>query len=475
MIKLISEKTIPIQDLKKTILEYLNSIPGKQEYNAKILRLAVRIENTDLLSWLKGQPFDKKIYWNDKKADLEVAGIGATDHISGSDLSDYSSIIKRIHKYSGDKCSKCRYYGGFSFYKEEAKKDEWQLFGAYNFILPTFEIIRDAEGVLFVCNILHPDEISLINLARELGSVSCKNTELESDFPGISEVTYWPGYDQWRDMINSALQDINDREFDKIVLARKIEINLFSKVDPFSILTVLRNSNHQTVSFYFQPGPEAIFLGATPELLYRRDGRAIISEAVAGTRPRGKDQGEDQDLANDLITNDKELREHYFVTKSLERNLGRLCSQIESNQNVSVMKFSQIQHLYTLFKGSLFHDVTDGDILESIHPTPAVGGYPDKTVLPLLHSTEPFNRGWYAAPIGWTAADSATFAVAIRSALVIKNKLILYSGAGIVEGSSPEREWDELENKIYHFKKVLGVDGKSLEEYQQLLGLSAYR
>jgi menaquinone-specific isochorismate synthase len=130
--------------------------------------------------------------------------------------------------------------------------------------------------------------------------------------------------------------------------------------------------------------------------------------------------------------------------------------------------------LYVPFNGSLNPEVTDGDILESIHPTPAVGGYPDKNVLPILHETEPFNRGWYAAPIGWTAADSATFAVAIRSALIIKNKLYLYSGAGIVDGSSPEKEWEELENKIYHFKKVLGVDGKSLEEYQQLLGLSAY-
>jgi menaquinone-specific isochorismate synthase len=139
-----------------------------------------------------------------------------------------------------------------------------------------------------------------------------------------------------------------------------------------------------------------------------------------------------------------------------------------------VLKLAQIQHLYVPFTGSLNPDVTDGDILESIHPTPAVGGYPDKSVLPILHATEPFNRGWYAAPIGWTAADSSTFAVAIRSALVIKNKLILYSGAGIVEGSSPEKEWEELENKIYHFKKVLGVDGKSLEEYQQLLGLPAY-
>jgi menaquinone-specific isochorismate synthase len=474
MFEFITENTIAIQDIKKTVLAYLNSILGKEKNHHKVMRLALRIESIDFLAWLKGQSLDKKIYWNDKKDNFEVAGIGAADHVSGKDISDYSTVIQRILKYSSDKCSKCRYYGGFSFYKEEAGRDEWETFGAYNFVFPKFEMIRDADGELFVCNLIHPDENSLIQLAGDLEKISFKEKELKADLPGISEVTYWPGHDNWRDMINSALRDINEGEFDKIVLARKIEIDLLSRVDPFSILAVLRSSNHQTVSFCFQPGPETTFIGATPELLYRRDGRQINSEALAGTRPRGNNPEEDDKLARDLITDEKELREHFFVTRSLERNLGRLCPQLESNGRVSVLKLAQIQHLYVPFKGSLNPDVTDGDILESIHPTPAVGGYPDKSVLPILQATEPFNRGWYAAPIGWTAADSATFAVAIRSALVIKNKLILYSGAGIVEGSSPDKEWEELENKIYHFKKVLGVDGKSLEEYQQLLGLSAY-
>jgi menaquinone-specific isochorismate synthase len=474
MFELITKNTIALADVKKTILEHLNSLISEKKRFGDALRLAVPVEKIDLLAWLKSQSHKKKIYWNDRKENLEVAGIGAADEVTDKNITDYAAVIQRIHKYSTDKCSKCRYYGGFSFYKEESADDEWKSFGAYNFILPKFEMIQDDDGDLFVCNMIHPDESSIIQLARDLEMISFKETDLNGGLPGISDVTYWPGNDQWRDMINSALRDINDREFDKIVLARKIEIDLLSDPDAFSILAVLRKSNHQTVSFCFQPSADTIFIGATPELLYRRDGRQISSEALAGTRPRGNNPIEDERLARDLITDEKELREHFYVTRTLERNLGRLCPELESNGRVSVKKLAQIQHLYVPFQGSLNPNVTDGDILESIHPTPAVGGYPDKNVLPILHETEPFNRGWYAAPIGWTAADSATFAVAIRSALIIKNKLYLYSGAGIVEGSSPDKEWEELENKIYHFKKVLGVDGKSLEEYQQLLGLPAY-
>ena len=474
MFELITKNKIELADIKKTILEYLNITINQNKKYGDALRLAVPIKKIDLLAWLKCQPFDKKIYWNDKRENLEVAGIGVADEFTDTKLYDYASVIQRIHKNSSDKCSKCRYYGGFSFYKEESSRDEWESFGAYKFILPQFELIHDVDSDLFICNLIHPDEPSLVQLVRNLEQIIFKEADLSESLPGIADVTYWPGSDQWRDMINSALQDINEGEFDKIVLARKIEIDLLSKPDPFSILSVLRNSNHQTVSFCFQPNQETTFIGATPEVLYRRDGRQIKSEAVAGTRPRGNTPEEDEKLAKDLITNDKELREHFFVTRSLERNLGRLCPQLESSGKVSILKLAQIQHLYVPFSGSLNPNVTDGDILESIHPTPAVGGYPDKTVLQNLHEIEPFNRGWYAAPIGWTATDSATFAVAIRSALIIKNKMYLYSGAGIVEGSSPDKEWEELENKIYHFKKVLGVDGKSLEEYQQLLGLPTY-
>jgi hypothetical protein len=136
MFELITENTIAIQDIKKTVLEYLNSLVSKKKNYPEAIRLALPVESIDLLAWLKSQSFDKKIYWNDKKANLEVAGIGAADLISGTDLSDYSSVIQRILKYSSDKCSKCRYYGGFSFYKEEAGKDEWESFGAYNFVFP---------------------------------------------------------------------------------------------------------------------------------------------------------------------------------------------------------------------------------------------------------------------------------------------------------------------------------------------------
>jgi menaquinone-specific isochorismate synthase len=474
MLEKIESKPVKKENIREALLSYLNSRTYRREKYPLVLRLALPIEELDLLSWLRNQPHAEKLYWYDKNENLEVAGIGVADIVFGDELSGYASVIRRILKYSSARCSKCRYYGGFSFYKNLPVKEEWKGFGAYQFILPKFEIVRNGEGDFFICNLIHPDDNELIQLVRNLDKISFNDSSEAATRPVISEVVHHPDKKHWQDMIYTALRHIQNDEYEKIVLARKVEIDLLSQPDPFTIISALRKTNHHTVSFCFQPQEDMIFLGVTPEILYRRDKREIISEAVAGTRPRGENEDENEKLANELISSEKELREHGYVSTSLKRNLSRLCKSLNTDQEVSVLKLSQIQHLYVPFSGNLHNSVTDGEILEALHPTPAVGGYPEKSVLPTLREAEPFNRGWYAAPVGWTAADSATFAVAIRSALVVKNKIFLYSGAGIVEGSSPDKEWAELDNKIEHYKKILEVDGKSPKKHQQLLGIPAY-
>jgi menaquinone-specific isochorismate synthase len=97
-------------------------------------------------------------------------------------------------------------------------------------------------------------------------------------------------------------------------------------------------------------------------------------------------------------------------------------------------------------------------VLRALHPTPAVGGYPRGEALEEIQALEPFDRGWYAGPVGWIGAGGAEFAVGIRSGLVRGNRLTLFSGAGIVAGSVPESEWAEIEQKIGDFTRMFGLD-----------------
>jgi menaquinone-specific isochorismate synthase len=102
--------------------------------------------------------------------------------------------------------------------------------------------------------------------------------------------------------------------------------------------------------------------------------------------------------------------------------------------------------------------VTDAEVLLALHPTPAVGGYPRREALEEIRALEPFDRGWYAGPVGWIGAEGSEFAVGIRSGLVRGNSLALFSGAGIVAGSVPEDEWAEIEQKIGGFVRVFGLE-----------------
>ncbi len=192
-------------------------------------------------------------------------------------------------------------------------------------------------------------------------------------------------------------------------------------------------------------------------MFYARQGRNISSEAVAATRLRGKNVKEDQLLEQELLTSPKDIREHWYVLKSLNDHLGPLCQHITQQGKTTVLKQSRIQHLSAQLKGVLKQNISDEMIILNLHPTPAVGGFPTRPALARLKTLEPFDRGWYAAPVGWLSSNSAKFVVAIRSGLICENQLVLYSGAGIVRGSQAQSEWNETNNKIASYLRVLRI------------------
>ncbi|MBW1752272.1 MAG: isochorismate synthase, partial [Deltaproteobacteria bacterium] len=225
----------------------------------------------------------------------------------------------------------------------------------------------------------------------------------------------------------------------------------------FTILQKLKDKASNSYKFCFQPEDNLAFIGASPELLYYREGRKLKSEAVAGTRTRGRTSREDQGFGEELLGSEKDLREHRYVVDSVKDAFVSLTppSLNCNNMSVSLLKLARIQHLIARFDIKLKDSVSDAELIETLHPTAAVGGYPRDKAVEEIGRLEGFNRGWYAAPVGWVKQDAAKFVVAIRCGLVKNNCLSLYSGAGIVRGSVPDNEWDEMNNKIDMFLSVL--------------------
>lgn len=347
----------------------------------------------NILSWLEDQKEFPKAYWKDKDTGQVLAGCGAAHSV----LSIPSSPDRL-------------YFGGVSFSKKR-KDNLWDAFPFCYFFAPA--VLKKSRG---------SDSASFANLP-----------------PPIYQ-SETPDFKQWKTLIGHLTYKIKQKELDKVVVARRTTLRYENRLNPFDILRHLQNKAVNATLFLFQPSPDTAFLGATPEKLYRRNGTTIEAEAIAGTSPLEK---------KEQLDNDKERREFQFVKEFIEKELSSQCFTYQWEGEDRVISTTTVNHLYNRFIGRL-KTISDHVLINLLHPTPAIGGYPKAQALAYLSDQEPIERGWYAAPIGWIGHNGANIAVAIRSALILGKEMHLFTAAGIVEGSD-ESEWKELNLKLKAF------------------------
>lgn len=270
----------------------------------------------------------------------------------------------------------------------------------------------------------------------------------------VLKKTYLPSYDIWKSGVNKTLDLIKRKELEKVVLARLCILELESAPDPFAIAAALLQKAKGAFIFCMQTHSES-FLGATPERLFARKDRNLISEAIAGTRPRGKTSVQDEYLREKLLGSEKDLREFSPVQIYLQNALSPLCLTPLTFTPISIHQTQNVQHLYSRCSGTLRTSIADEEILSSLHPTPALCGTPTKKAYSLIQELESFDRGLFGGAIGWTTPDASEWIVGIRSCLIKGNIATLFSGTGIVEGSDPEEEWEELNQKLKLYDRIL--------------------
>lgn len=427
-------------------------------------RVEVKLPDSDPLIWLCGQTAPDKVYYRSRPnggVSEEISGIGVTDRVRVDQAPvDFKSILDRISRKLEGANDSCRYFGGFQFHtgRDHADDSFRKLYGAANLVLPRFELSRTANGSSLGCNLLREDiesKESLTGIIEEANRISKPEKFPGSEIPTVIGREDLPDKKIWCQRVEKCVLAIDEQQLEKIVLARRSTFSFTRGLNPWELLDGFRDTDYDRFLFAFQPDPSAAFISTTPELLYARTKRHIISEALAGTRPRSDDPAEDSHLGEQLMKSRKERREYAYVENQVAANLADVCKSDPTRTAVALVKLEHLQHLVARFEGELQEQVTDAELLATLHPTPAVGGSPRDKAVDLIRSLETFDRGWYAGPVGWIGPDASLFAVGIRSGVIEKNKLTLYSGAGIVEGSLPVREWAEIENKIAGFLSLL--------------------
>ena len=425
---------------------------GRPARRHQTVRVTLPIADVDVLHWLGAQEADAIVYWAGRDGELEVAGLGAADVVAEDGPRDFHRPLEKIRERLDPGEPGLRYYGGFSFSPSDEITAAWEPFGSCRFVLPRIEILNRSGQSYLACNLVfregEPHRREVDNALVTLYDIRFPKTRKVDMLEAPVSREDRPDRSHWCEMVERALGLIRGNAFTKIVLARETDLSFARKIAPLSLLATLAHRGDNGYRFYFQPRRFAAFLGASPERLYKRRSRYIQTEAVAGTRPRGNSPAEDTALWEELLASEKDRSEHHIVAAAIRDVLHRLCRTVHIAPELSDLRLKHCRHLLCSIEGLLASTDADAVILEAMHPTPSVGGYPAARALENVARLEPFKRGWYAGPVGWAGYDAAEFAVAIRSGLVRENTLTLYTGAGIIDGSIPQAEWEELESKL---------------------------
>lgn len=439
--------------LTSALRQLSEAVPGERGGGLRAARIVLPCEGYDPYTWLDAQPHDCRVLWDGRDEPAVAAGVGSAYTLHASEPVDAGTVFSACRTLVAQ-LDGGRMYGGFAFRNIRAEPGPWQPFGTAWFVLPRFELLAMPEGGRLVCNVVWergaPDVEAAVTDFDALHWVADSPCIL----PAIESRTDTPDEAAWTEMVRRALTLIRREALEKIVLARKARYRFRARVTATRLLRRLRPVTGSCYHFCLQPGPGSAFMGTTPERLFRRHGRTVESEVLAGTRARVPDAQEDARLGRELLESAKDQREHDIVRKSLRQRLHLLCDALDVDDEAHLLQLERKQHLASGVRGALRAGVADAAVLTALHPTPAVGGYPTDVALAEIERLEPFRRGWYAAPVGWIAAEACEFAVAIRSGLVTGRDVLVYSGAGIVAGSEPHAEWLEIENKISDFVKV---------------------
>jgi menaquinone-specific isochorismate synthase len=256
--------------------------------------------------------------------------------------------------------------------------------------------------------------------------------------------------------VRTALGEIESGAYEKIVLARAVELEAAAPWRPLETLNRLRERFAGCFAFSFGGGGGRSFFGATPERLLRVRDRRVSTEAIAGSAPRGATASEDAALGRALLESEKDLREHACVRDSILRRLGKAGLEGEAAASPGLFQLANVQHLRTGIEAPIRNGAHPLEIAACLHPTPAVGGTPRDAAVARIRALEGFDRGLYAGLLGWfDHAGDGEFVVGIRSALIDGTRARLHAGAGIVRGSDPAAESAETELKLRALLDVL--------------------
>ncbi|MEH2078384.1 MAG: isochorismate synthase [Nostoc sp.] len=457
---------------RKDLYQFLLLVQEKclQNNDKQIVSISQEIDLVDPLLVLDQltQANEINFYFEDRAKGEAIAAIDSVAklQIDGADRfaqAEYfiKSCLKNIINFgnANQPFSGPHFFSYFSFFDKNAQVD--YPFPSATIFLPRWQVAVKNQRCILVTNIILNENT---NIQRLLENVQNKIEFIQSleyysaNIDSLSTNLYKKSVTnatQFKRSVVSVLEKIRSSHLSKIVLADILDVKSSNHFDLIKSLNNLRQIHPNCYIFSTSNGKGQNFIGASPERLISINNQQLITDALAGSAPRGKTPAEDAANANRLLNSEKEKHEHSlvldFITQRL-RQLG-LSPQILAPR---LRQLSNIQHLWTPISAVVPVNIHPLKIVGQLHPTPAVAGAARDVACAEIRRYESFERGLYAAPLGWIDSQgNCEFIVGIRSALIDGDRARLYAGAGIVAGSDPDKEFAEVQLKLQALLKAL--------------------
>lgn len=441
--------------LKRPVMESLRSDEATPRPNGVVSR-TIRLSSAPQPRFVLAAADPPRTLWA-APGEATVIGSGTAKTIRAEGADRFRAIRTAAEElfssgdvHAGALAARPRLFGGFSFHDEYTEEGPWDGYPGAKFVLPRLQVTYTDSDTWLTVNAVGTsvgtvegeleDARERIRTLPAAGSVGTP--------PGVTARTRTTSKAEWRESVTAATDRIVAGELRKVVLAQALRATLAESPSISDVLTRLGKTYPDCYRFLFEPdGGHGGFFGATPERLVGLRGRTVETGALAGTTGRGETPEEDEWLAEELLADEKNSHEHDLVVGAVRDQLEPHAASIRTAPR-RIRRLANVQHIETPITAELATDEHVLSLVEALHPTPAVGGLPPDRALATIRDTEPFERGWYAAPVGWfDAAGYGSFAVALRSAIVREDVATLFAGVGIVADSEPDREWDEVQLK----------------------------
>ena len=395
--------------------------------------------------------------------------------INGSAVKNPMKALRKILKYKTQKNKLPRFFGGlvgyFSYdmvrYFEDigsaAKDDLKQNDAEFMFVKDLIVFDHWRNEVLLISNLVLENEK---NIEKEFKKAQKKISELEKILreakpqkPLHSEglrsgglrsgkkIDIKSNFANFEDAVRKAKEYICAGDIFQAVLSQRFECEV--NTDPLNIYLLLKEINPSPY-MYFLEFDKLKIIGSSPEILVKADNGKVVVRPIAGTRPRGSNVVEDEQLAREMLNDPKERAEHVMLVDLGRNDIGKVSKfgSVCVDEFMAVEKYSHVQHIVSNVVGELQEGKDSFDALEASFPAGTVSGAPKVRAMQIVEELEPSRRGIYAGSVGYFCFDlNMDFAITIRTIIIQNGRAYIQAGAGIVADSVPEREYQETVNK----------------------------